>query len=79
MKIESRGVTCLECAGLDLKKYEEQAKNGFGWCAAAELPHFVSVRMARNCFDFAPAAPDVVEKRQRWADKMPLFMRQPDV
>lgn len=66
-------VRCLECKGLDLQKFPETAKNGFGWCTLHKAPHFVSVRMARNCAEFDAAPPDVVGPRHAWAERLPLF------
>jgi hypothetical protein len=77
-RIETRGIRCLECKGLDLQTYKEQAKLGFGWCLLAELPHFVSAAMARNCRDFDQAPPEVVGPREKWADKLPLFPKRQD-
>lgn len=76
MKIESRGITCLACRFLDLKGMPEHAKTGFGQCTVAEPVHFVSVQMARNCKLFEPAAPDLVEARDTWAAKLPLFWQR---
>lgn len=72
-RIESRGVTCLQCSGLDLQAHADVAKLGYGWCRLAELPHFVAARMARNCADFDPAPDEIVGPRVAWADRLPLF------
>lgn len=71
MKIEARGIRCLDCSGLDLQHTPEAAKVGFGWCKLAQVPHYVSVAMARNCIDFVPADAEVVAKRDAWADRLP--------
>jgi hypothetical protein len=62
-RIESRGIRCLDCRELDLSTYPEQARTGFGWCPAHELPHFVSVSMARNCLDYSAAPVEEAKAR----------------
>lgn len=73
MAIESRGIRCLDCAGLDLKTQPERAKAGFGMCGHTNPAHFVVHQMSRNCSEFVADAPEVVEARDTWAAKQPMF------
>ena len=72
-RIESRGVRCLECAGLDLQGNPELAKAGTGRCLNAMAPHFVSILMSRNCVPFEQAPPEQVQARDRWASAIKMF------
>lgn len=76
MTIESRGITCLECAGLDLKTHPERAKAGFGMCGHTNPKHFVVHQMARNCTEFVAAPADVVEARDTWAAGLVMFWQR---
>lgn len=70
MKIESRGVECLNCKNLDLKSCPAEAKEGYGRCTIDPPGVFVRVQMARNCASYDPAAPEIVEARIVWAAKI---------
>lgn len=70
-KLETRGIRCLDCIGLDLKGRPDLAKIGTGTCQLVDPPVFVSVEMARNCLPFEPTLPDIVAKRDAWAAKLP--------
>jgi hypothetical protein len=77
MKIEARGVRCLDCKALDMRKYPDAATNGFGWCPAPEVGHFVSVTMARNCMDFDAAPAEAAKQRAPLIDvKAVMFWRK---
>lgn len=76
IKLEVRGVRCLECNGLDLKEKPEQARGGFGRCLRADPVIFVSYEMARNCLPFEPAPAEVVAARDIWAEKLPRWWRR---
>jgi hypothetical protein len=76
-KMETRGIRCLDCTGLDLKGDPAAARRGFGRCLRADPVIFVSAEMARNCLPFEPAPPETVAKRDAWAAKLaPWFDRQ---
>lgn len=70
-RYETRGIRCLECAHVELQGDKEAAKRGFGKCGADGL--YVSVIAARNCLPFDPAPDDVVQARDAWAEKLPMF------
>lgn len=59
LEFEARGVTCLECKGLDLTTHPDHAQRRAGKCLpsgpddAARV--FVRIHMARNCWYFVPA------------------------
>lgn len=76
-RIEARGVRCLDCRGVDLQKFPDTARNGFGWCTLHAVPHFVSVTMARNCMEFDAAPADAVKERAALIDaKAVMFWRK---
>lgn len=70
-KLETRGIRCLDCTGLDLKGDPAAAKRGFGRCTYAVPVIFVQFEGARNCLPFEPAPADVVAARDAWADRLP--------
>lgn len=70
-KLETRGIRCLDCTGLDLKGDPAAAKRGMGRCLRADSVIFVSVEMARNCLPFEPAPAEIVTARDAWAARLP--------
>lgn len=75
IKLEARGVRCLECTGLDLKAHPAVAKEGAGRCQYAQPVVFVRYEMSRNCLPFDPAASQVVVARESWAELLPRWWR----
>ena len=68
---EARGVTCLECKGMRTKDRPDLAEVGTGACHLRGPVVFVSLEMARNCWEFVPAAPEKVEMRREWLKTLP--------
>lgn len=76
MKIEARGIRCLDCHSIDLKTRPEISKGGFGQCTAWNPVRFVSFSMSRNCAEFTAAPADLVEARDTWAASQPMFWQR---
>jgi hypothetical protein len=68
---EARGVTCLECKGMRTKERPDLAEIGIGACHLRTPVVFVSIEMARNCWEFIPATPEKVAIRRAWINSLP--------
>ena len=75
-RYESRGVRCLECAGLDLKSHPDIAKTGVGWCALKPVEQFVSFAMSRNCLEYDRAPDEVIKPREKWDEGRRMFWQK---
>lgn len=76
MKIEARGIRCLDCSGLDLQSHPDRARGGFGQCQRWNPAQFVIANMSRNCMEFDQAPADVVEARDTWAAGLKNFWQK---
>jgi hypothetical protein len=71
IKLEARGVRCLECTGMEVKAAPGLAKTDTRRCLRIEPARFVSIEMSRNCWEFDPVPPDVVAARDAWVARLP--------
>lgn len=63
-------MNCLQCARLNLTKFPNHARVGFGRCELETMPGvFMSISFEHKCTDFTAAPEDIKQKRIEWAAK----------
>ena len=57
---------CLHCSNLDLQRFKEHARVGFGWCKLEPVGVFMGISRDDKCSKWKQADAEVIAKRDEW-------------